>query len=139
MARIEVVGIGNVKPEEPLSNNKYTVKVVRSEILTKDSGKQSLSLGMVVLDGPTQPDGSLAEDRRISDFFPLNGFDTMKDGGKYVQQKLAAAAAAAGVSMDEDGFDNDDFIDKSFIVITKIKDDQDGVPQANITRYLPLN
>jgi len=136
MGRIEVVDIGNVKPEEPLCNGRYTVKVNRAEIITKDNGKQSLSLGMVVLAGPTQPDQSPAEDRRVSDFFPLNGYETMKDGGRYSKQKLASALVAAQVTVDTDGFDNDEFIDKTFDIITKIKDDLDGVPQTNVTRYL---
>jgi hypothetical protein len=136
MAKIEVIGIGDIKPEEPLCNGRYTVKINRSQTLSKDNGKMSLSLGMVVLAGPTQPDGSAAEDRRISDFFPLNGYETMKDGGTYSKQKLASAMAAAGIEASEDGFDSDDFIDATFDIITKVKDDLDGVPQTNITRYL---
>lgn len=138
MGKIEVTGLDQVKPQEPLANGRYTVSINRKEILNKDNGKITLSVGMVVMEGPTQPDQTPSEDRRISDFFPLNKYETMKDGGTYSKQKLAAMLAAAEVAVDETGsFDDDELIGKVFDITTKIKDDQDGVPQANVVRYLP--
>ena len=139
MARVEVTGLDKVKPEEPLANARYTATIIRKEILTKDNGKMSLVVGMGIVAGPPQPDGSPSEDRKITDFFPLNGYETMKDGGRYSKQKLASMLTAAQVAVDEEGsFDDDELPGKTFDIVTKIRDDQDGGPQANVQRYLAI-
>ena len=139
MARIDVVGLDTLKAEEPLCNGRYTVKANRAQIITKEeSGKQSLNLGMVVLAGPTQPDGSPAEDRQISVFLSVNHFETMNDGGRFARGLLASACRAASVNLDETGFDADEFIDKTFDVWTKITEYQ-GETQIKVNKYASSN
>lgn len=135
--RITVDRLQDVKPEEPLVNSRYSVRIARKDYAKKDDGKLSLVLNMRVTAGPAQPDGNPSEDREISDFFPLNNYETMKDGGKYVKGKLASMLVAAQVPVDAEGsFDDDELIDKEFDIITKIKEDNNGVPQTDVTRYL---
>jgi hypothetical protein len=92
---------------------------------------------MLVVAGQTQPDGESPEDRRLSDFIPLSGFERMKDGGNFVKRKLKEACDAAQVKIDDDGFDYEDFVGARFDVTTRIRENLDGVKEANIARYLP--
>jgi hypothetical protein len=137
MPKFNVQGLAEVKQEQPLDNGRYQVECVQTGIVDREGGNQSLRLNFLVKAGPTQKDGSSPEDRRLSDFIPLTGYADMKDGGEFVMRKLKAACDSFGIDVDEDGFDYEQFVGARADVITRLRENPDGVLESQINRYLP--
>jgi hypothetical protein len=138
LPKISVSGLHDVKPEELLSNSRYTIECNRAQVIDRTDGNKSLALNYVIKAGPTQPDGASPEDRRLSDFFPLTGFADMKDGGTFCKHKLSEACAAFSVGIDEDdSFEPEDFLLKTCDVVTRNKENRDtGVQETTVNKYL---
>lgn len=138
MPIVNVVGLQDVKPEALLTNSRYTVTCQRAQIIKREGGDQSLALNFTVKAGPTQAEGKSPEDRRLSDFFPLSGFEHMKDGGVYAKLKLRSACDAFGVDVAPNGdFDYEEFLLKDADIVTRNKDNRDtGVKETSIQSYV---
>lgn len=139
MGKITVAGIQDVKADENLVNSRYTIECVGQKIVEKSgSDKISLALNYRIVAGVTQPDGASPEDRRLSDFFPLNGYEDMKDGGKFVKGKLRGALDAFGVTVNDDGsFDPEEFLLKRADALTRnTENKQLGITETQINRYV---
>lgn len=126
------VDLSDSREPQPLDNGRYTVRVAAVENKVKDGGKMSLMVRMEVIAGQTQKDGSDAEGRVLFDFFSLNGYETMKDGGDFVKRKLKGFLDAADASEDDEA---EDLVDREFDVVTRIKRDTDGISQNEIRHY----
>lgn len=138
MPKVNVAGLQDVKPEELLTNARYSVECTKAQIAERKDKNSSLVLNFRVLKGPTQPDGSSPEDRRLSAFFPLSGFEDMKDGGTFVKRNLKEACDAFGVEVDSSGdFDYEDFLLKRADVVTRNRENREtGVPETQVQKFL---
>jgi len=138
MAKINVAGLQDVKPEELLVNSRYTLEVTGAKTIDRQDGNQSLAVNFRITMGVTQPNGASPEDRRLSDFFPLSGYENMKDGGTFCKRKLREFLDATGVEIDEDGgFDPEDLLLKRCDGLTRNRENKElGVQETSIVRYL---
>jgi len=138
MAKINVAGLQDVKPEELLVNSRYSLEITGAKTIDRTDGNQSLAVNYRIVAGVTQPNGASPEDRRISDFFPLSGYENMKDGGTFCKRKLREFLDAVGVEIDEDGsFDPEDLLLKRCDGLTRNRENKElGVQETSIVRYL---
>jgi hypothetical protein len=138
MAKINVAGLQDVKPEALLANSRYSLEITNAKQLDKADGNRSLAVNYRITMGVTQQDGSSPEDRRLSDFFPLTGFENMKDGGTFCKRKLREFLDAVGVEVDQDGnFDPEELPLKRVDGLTRNKENKElGVMETSIVRYL---
>jgi len=138
MAKINVAGLQDVKAEELLKNSRYVVECTSQKVLDKTDGNKTLALSYRIKAGITQDDGGSPEDRRLSDFFPLSGYERMKDGGEFCKRKLREAADAFGVEIDDEGnFDPEDFLLQTADVLTRNKENKDlGIMETSVNKYV---
>jgi len=129
---IVTTDLSNDSEPQPLDNGRYTARITEVKPYVKDSGKTSLGVTMEVINGATQKDGSDAEGRRLLHFFSTNGFESMKDGGKYSRGQLKSFLDAVGVDADAEP---EDLIDGELDVVTRLKRDNDGILQPEIKHF----
>ena len=133
--KVSVTGISDFQPEAPLEKAWYQVCVVGAELAQTRKGRDQLILDLAVEDGPAQSDDSDPVGRQIRDYVLLST-DGMQDiGAKLTMQKLKNTLESFEISLDNDDFDSDDFLDKSALALIKVKPDNDGIPRANVAQY----
>lgn len=111
MGKVRAQGMSDYTPEQPLDKSWYEAEILDAKADSFGTNNtMNLMIQLQITEGPTQSDGSEPEGRRVSDFIPLEGYETMKDGGKFLRRKLHNAFEAAGVEVDnDDSFDPDEF------------------------------
>jgi hypothetical protein len=139
MERIDIPGLMDAHQQDlPLDPSTYEVVIVNPQVREREGKAPQLMVPMSVVDGPEQSSGSSPLERRITDFFPLGGYENMKDGGEFVKRKLSNLLTAAGVDFDDDGFDPDDLGDKHVLVKTTIRepDEYNSEASTEVRRYM---
>jgi hypothetical protein len=114
MAKVTAQGIGSFTPKETLIKGWYELMALDAKAETFGDGPLKLLIQFEVTDGPDQPDGSSPVGRRVSDFIPLAGYETMRDSGEFVKGKLLSVLNAGGVEVEaDDSFDPDELINET--------------------------
>jgi hypothetical protein len=140
MERITIGGLTDAHDADvPLDPGTYEAVILDPQIREREGKSPQLMVPMSVVDGPEQANGTSPMEKRITDFFPLGGYENMKDGGDFVKRKLANLLSAAGVEFDGDTFDPDELRDKHVLIKTTVRapDEYNPEPSVDIRRYFP--
>jgi hypothetical protein len=124
--------------EGSLSNGRHQVEVTKVEhTVSEKKGTEGTVLYLRILDGPEMTDGQpcAGESFITTLWWPNNN---MKDSGKYSRKILRKACVAAGVIMDELGFEEQDFLGTVFDVALKIGD-YEGEPRPEVKTFYESN
>jgi len=122
-----------------LDPNVYDFKVTQARAITYEKDGDTipaLSIRAVCIGGPSQEDGMEPEDTEIDDFFPMGGYDAMKDGGTFVKQRRKAFLTACLGELDGSDIDESDLVGEEFKARTSKGKDRDGIAITKIARYL---
>lgn len=122
--------------EDVLEAGTYEVEVTKVEEVTANSGTEGMRLSFRILDGPDTRLGAPSQGRALSDtlWYPNA---SMKDGGNFAGVRLKKACEIAGVTMDEKGFDCEDFLGTSFGVKVKLEE-YEGTVNAKVSNYVAV-
>ncbi len=94
---VTISGISDYVEEKPLDPTIYGFECTDARKVESQRGRLQLILTLLVVMGNEQVDGTDPQGRRVSDFFPLEGYDDMKDQGKYCRGRIVNACNAFGV------------------------------------------
>lgn len=116
--------VGNLASyeEDQLVDGTYEVEVTKVEHKESErTGTEGTTLFMKVQDGPDLESGEPSQGQNLimNLWWPNSG---MKDGGKFSGIQLRKACEAAGVTFDETGFDEEDFV--GAVVAAKVKNSE---------------
>jgi len=134
MARVMIPNLSEYERQGALDAGLYEVMCASAEdTISQQKGTRGLSLDLVVVNGPTQADGSEPMGRHIFQtlWYPHSG---MKDGGKFAGVMLREACECFGVRYDNTGFDNEEFLDRQGTIKTKI-DNSGDQPRESVSKF----
>lgn len=122
--------------EDLLSEGTYEGEIIKAEIADTSKGGQMLKLEAIVQDGPDTEQGESPVGQRLFPTFP-HPHESHKDRGRYAGIQLRKACEAAGVVIDETGYDSEDFVGSVVKLVVK-HEEYEGAPRARVTRMLPV-
>lgn len=130
--------VGNLAEfdEGVMTGGRYQVEVTKVEHTVSDKkGTEGTTLFLRVLDGPEMDSGESSQGESLITtlWWPNNN---MKDNGKYSRRLLKKACDAAGVTYDELGFVEEDFLGTVFDVKVAMGE-YDGDPRPEVKTYYP--
>jgi len=131
--RMNVANLDEYTEPAPLGKGRYFVVCTNASGAVTSTGRDALQLNLEIIDGPELTDGTSPAGRRLIDRLIMPAVD-MKDGGKFCGVKLHQTCKAFGVSWDETGFDNEDFVGQEAIALLRPR--KDNPEQTEVTRYL---
>lgn len=145
MPTITVSGLTDAEESKALVAGKYSLEIgADTKVLTKDDGRLTLQVEMMVTEGPMQPtkdgDGESPAGRKVFDFFQLTGLESHKDGGKYAMARFKNFLESAGIEATDD-IDTDELCESlrgvEIIGANQPRKDQLGEPTENWKKYFP--
>ena len=136
---VHVPELTDYKEELPLKGL-FGLQCTDAKILENEAtGRKSLMLQFVVIDGAVDANGNPTLERRVSEFLTLNGFANMKDQGKFCLRTLHDTLAIFDVQTGKGGvFDEQDFIGKQISATIGEGHDALGDPIEKIKKFRPF-
>lgn len=138
MARIGSAGMADYTPPAPLPKGWYNADVLAvKDYIPEEGSNRSRSVIFELL--VEDPSGENPMGIAISDFIPLEGYASMRDGGDFVKAKFYDAVTSAGGEFDSEGlFDPDDVVNNKVEVRLQVRDNpSSGKTENSIVAYRP--
>lgn len=139
MARIGATAMADYTPPAPLPKGWYTADVLAVKDYIPEAGSnrsRSVIFELLVED----PTGENPVGVSISDFIPLEGYASMKDGGEFIKAKFYDAVTASGGDFDDEGmFDPDDIVGNKVEVRLAVRENPtSGKTENQVNAYRPF-
>jgi hypothetical protein len=130
--KIDVNDYQDVNSEGTLRRGWYEAQITEAQEKKPEGKSARLQVTFTVTEDIGNKNDKDVTEKKITDFFQLEGFEHHKDGGEYAKSRLKALINAADLSDLDTIEDPAEFVGSSVWLLINRGTDMDGLPTDNI-------